>query len=228
VPELQSDIPSFVSVSNSVSDSGWWSSYPPSSYFYSGGLPCTDCLSRLCVVRDDTGRIVDIYYQDENGTYIRVPECGYYGSTPESGSYYRGYSGGGGGGGGGGDICCPPDGNEYVLEYDFVVFGQRYVGVGGNALWTGTQWWSVFEDYSTPCNVGPTADYLGISATFFCNPNGLEVDQLILYCGGSFCALVTADFDITVVGCPGNPTFYLTIRPGRCASGSFVLRPAGA
>ena len=209
--------PSFISVSNSTSsDSGWWSGG------YSGGyppLPCTDCLSRLCVARDDTGRIVDIYYQDENGTYIRVPTCGYYdGSTPESGG---GYSGGGGGGGG-----CPRNDVEYVLEYDVVVFGQQYVGVGGNALWQGSSWWSVFQDFSTPCNPGPPPTYLGIFATFICNQNGLEAVDLTLYCGESTCTLTMNDFDITVAGWPGDPTFYLTIRSGRCASGSFVLRPA--
>lgn len=134
VPDVQSDIPSFVSVSDSVSGSWSWDSHPSyPSYPQSGGsipsgLSCTECLSRFCVVRDETGRIVDIYYYTDDGSYVRVPDCGYYGSAPISGGsgpmsvpssggsssgssdagnswfYYdsAGFSGGGGGGGGGG------------------------------------------------------------------------------------------------------------------------------
>jgi len=229
-PPSDSDLPSFDSVSESTSDSGSWDSYPPSSYPDSGGsapsgVPCTDCLARLCVVRDDTGRIVDIYYYTDDGDQVRVPDCGYYGSAPSSSGSSGGSSGGGGGGGSGGG-CCPQDGSEYVLEYDVFVFGNRHVGAGGNALWSGGVWWNMFQDFGTPCNPGPPPGYLGIFATFVCNQNSLEVNDLTLYCGIVYCSLVTSDFDITVTGCPFNPTFYLTIRPGRCASGSFVLRPA--
>jgi len=237
VPDVQSDsdLPSFVSVSESTSDSMVsWDSYPPSSYPDSGGstpgggggIPCTDCLARLCVVRDEMGRIVDIYYYTDSGDYVRVPDCGYYGSGPSSGSASVPSSDGGGGGGGGSGVCCPQDGSEYVLEYDFVVFGNRYVGVGGSALWLGGFWQNMFRGFGAPCNPGPPPSYLGIFATFTCIQNRLEVSDLTLYCGVVYCGLVTSDFDITVTGCPFNPTFYLTIRPGRCASGSFVLRPA--
>jgi len=178
---------------------------------------CIDCLAKLCVVRDYSGSIIDIYYEDASGNRVRVPDCT---SAPYSGST----PGSGGGGGGGG--CCPQDGSEYVLEYDFVVQGNRYVGAGGNAIWVGGEWSSLFPDYSTPCNPGPPPEYLGIFATFTCNQNGLIVDEILLYCGVLPCTLFTSDFDIVVAGCPGNPTIYLTILPGRCASGSFVLRPA--
>jgi len=121
VPDQQqdSDLPSFVSVSESTSDSVSWSSYPPSSYPDSGGsapgggggVPCTECLARLCVVRDETGRIVDIYYYTDSGDYVRVPDCGYYGSQPSGvsdGSNPMSWPGSSGGGegysdGGGGD-----------------------------------------------------------------------------------------------------------------------------
>ena len=179
---------------------------------------CIDCLTKLCVVRDYSGAIVDIFYEDASGNRVRVPDCT---SAPYGGSAP---SDGGGGGGGGG--CCPQDGSEYVLEYDFVVFGNRHVGVGGNTLWFGGGWSNMFSDFSVPCDPGPPPIYLGIFATFTCDLNGLEVDDLTLYCGVVSCSLRTDDFDITVTGCPGNPTFYLTILPGRCASGSFVLRPA--
>jgi len=180
---------------------------------------CIDCLAKLCVARDYSGAIVDIFYEDASGNRVRVPDCTgapYGGSVPGSD----------GGGGGGGVGCCPQDGREYVLEYDIVVFGNRHVGAKYNTFWFGRLWESIFEDVGTPCNPGPPPSYLTIFAVFSCTRNRLEVDDLTLYCDMAFCSLVTSDFDITVVGCPSNPTFYLTIRPGRCASGSFVLRPA--
>jgi len=42
-----------------------------------------------------------------------------------------------------------------------------------------------------------------------------------------FCVLYPEDIDSLTVGCPGAPTVYFTILPGRCISGSFVLRPFG-
>jgi hypothetical protein len=184
---------------------------------------CVECLTKLCVVRDYSGAIVDIFYEDASGNRVRVPDCT---SAPYSGSVSSPGSGSGGGGGGGGGGCCPQDGIEYVLEYNLVVFGNSYNGVGGNSLWSGAAWSSAFQDFSAPCDPGPPPEYLGIFANFVCSLSGLEVYGLTLYCGMAYCTLLTSDFQITTTGCPGNPTFYLTILPGRCASGSFVFRPA--
>ena len=180
---------------------------------------CIDCLAKLCVVRDYSGAIVDIFYEDTSGNRVRVPDCT---SAPYGGSIS---SPGGGGGGGGGGGCCPQDGSEYVLEYDITVFGSSYNGVGGNALWFNGEWSTLFQNSSTPCDPGPPPSYLAIFATFFCDQNGFRVNDITLYCNAA-CILVASDFQITIDGCPGNPTIYLTILPGRCASGSFVLRPA--
>jgi len=226
-PPSDSDLPSFDSVSESTSDSGSWDSYPPSSYPDSGGsapsgVPCTDCLARLCVVRDDTGRIVDIYYYTDDGDQVRVPDCGYYGSAPSSSGSSGGSSGGGGGGGGGG--CCPQNGSNYVLEYDFVVSGRTFSGVSQSLGWMwGIIGWS-FTIPNPPCDDGPPPLYLFMYFSARCE-NGNIYPSVTLVCGTPFCTLNPSDFAITVTGCPGNPTIYLTILPGRCASGSFVLRP---
>ena len=231
VPETQSDsdLPSFVSVSDSTSDSGSWSSHPPSSYPDSGGsapgggggIPCTECLSRLCVVRDDSGRIVDIYYYTDSGDYVRVPDCGYYGSVPSSSDSSGGSSGGGGGGGG----CCPQDNAEYVVEYDFTVFGQRYVGAFGPLYWTNGSLPFGGTIYNPPCNPGPPTRYLILNAALGC-VNGVYNLSIGFGCQPNICTTAPNDYDVSVTGCPGNPTIVFTLRPGRCASGSFVVRPA--
>jgi hypothetical protein len=223
VPDQQqdSDLPSFVSVSESTSDLGSWASYPPSSYPDSGGsapgggggggVPCTDCLSRLCVVRDETGRIVDIYYYTDDGDYVRVPDCGYYGSSPSSDS------GSGNGGGGGNGECCPPDGSWYVLDYDLEILGDTISGTSDPKQWS---------DNTITWNNGVTGIPDCVEGASFTCILGSLTGGYVLHCNWYQCALDTDDFDITVTGCPELPTFYITIKPGRCASGSFVLRPA--
>jgi len=238
-PQSDSDLSSFDSVSESTSESGSWDSYqsfPDSGGSApSGGVPCGDCLARLCVVRDETGRIVDIYYYTDDGDYVRVPDCGYYGSSPSSDSG-SGNSGGGGdsgggdnGGGGGGDACCPQQGSSYMLEYDFVVFGQQYTGTIGPSIWQ------------------PTIDGVGIIIPWAINnPLCAGTGQLnclfeakcfgavyeffaFFGCGANFCIATSEslDFDYVVTGCPNNPTIYVTVNPfHHCLSGSFVLRPA--
>jgi len=236
VPDTQSDsdLPSFVSVSESTSDSGSWDSFPPSSYPDSGGsapagggggVPCTDCLSRLCVVRDDAGRIVDIYYYTDSGDYVRVPDCGYYGSAPSSSDSSGGSSGGGGGGGSGDDICCPPGDEPYVVEYNITVNGQTYSGVTYESYWSGTQYGTVTAVHSnSDCN----PPYLFLDFLAGCLSGVNYGVGLWIRCGFSLiCYLATPDdIDKTITGCPGLPTFQFTIKSGRCASGSFTIRPA--
>ena len=176
---------------------------------------CIDCLTKLCVVRDYSGAIVDIFYEDTSGNRVRVPDC-------TSAPYGGGGSGGGGGGGGG---CCPQDGSEYVLEYDFVVFGNAYSGTNGSLVWVSGICDGGFSNFSPLCDIGPPPQYLEVVMYFTCAFGAFNVN-FSATCGTSTCQLLTSDFDITVTGCPGNPTIYFTILPGRCASGSFVLRPA--
>jgi len=179
---------------------------------------CINCLTKLCVVRDYSGAIVDIFYEDTSGNRVRVPDCT---SAPYGGSISS--PGGGGGGGGGG--CCPQDGSEYVLEYDFVVFGNAYSGTNGSLVWASGICDGGFSNFSPLCDIGPPPQYLEVIMYFICAFGVLDIN-FSATCGTSICYLSSIDFDITVAGCPGNPTIYLTILPGRCASGSFVLRPA--
>jgi hypothetical protein len=184
---------------------------------------CVDCLAKLCVVRDYSGAIVDIFYEDASGSRVRVAECT---SVPHSAPTST-PGGGGGGGGGGGDSCCPADGTRYVVEYDFVVFGNSYSGTntGSQITWGSGICTGGFEDFNPVCDPGPPEQHLSVSMYFTCDSNGFHV-YFSAQCGSSTCNLTTDDFDVTVTGCPGNPTYYLTIKPGRCASGSFVVRPA--
>jgi hypothetical protein len=183
---------------------------------------CIDCLAKLCVVRDYSGAIVDIFYEDASGNRVRVPDCT---SAPYGGSISS--PGGGGGGGGGG--CCPQDGSEYVLEYDFVAFGQQYTGSLGPLLWSafGNNTAELTIPLTTlgQCDSGPPPRYLQITGYVAC-VNGNYGMQISISCSPDVCTLLAYDFSYSVTGCPGDPTIYLTILPGRCASGSFVLRPA--
>jgi len=171
---------------------------------------CIDCLAKLCVVRNYSGAIVDIFYEDASGNRVRVPDCT---SAPYGGSISS--PGGGGGGGGGG--CCPQNGSEYVLEYDVTYFGMTCTGTTGPWPWSvNAISWGFLTSHCTSCE-----DFI----YFYCDNGDLTIYYEI-YCASGNCVLFTDDFDVTVTGCPGLPTFYITIKPGRCASGSFVLRPA--
>lgn len=181
---------------------------------------CIDCLAKLCVVRDYSGAIVDLFYEDASGNRVRVPDCT---SVPQSGSTP-------GGGGGGGGVCCLPDGIEYVLEYDFVVFGQQYVGVIGSLFGSGGPQGVSLNLGETildpPCDIGPPTEYLSYWGTLDC-VNGNYRLSIYFSCGQNFCFTDPSDFDYLVIGCPGNPTIYVTVKPGHpCLSGSFVFRPA--
>jgi hypothetical protein len=198
------------------------------SWFYTLRIPdpedcCVSCLSRLCVVKDASGNVKDIYYRHPNPWFglIQVPVCsgsgGGGGGSGGSGGGSGG-SGGGSGGSGGGGGCCPPEGSEYVLEYDITFLGVRCTGTTSPETWfMGAIYWYFIL---TPCL--PCED----SVTFICDGNGNLTVGFGMWCAPDFCGLSTNDFDIIVNGCPGLPTFYLTIKPGRCASGSFILRPA--
>jgi hypothetical protein len=183
---------------------------------------CIDCFTKLCVVRDYSGAIVDIFYEDASGNRVRVPDCT---SAPYGGSAPSPGGGGGGGNGGGGGGCCPQDGSVYVLEYNFVAFGNAYSGTNSGLVWFSGICDGGFWNFSPLCDPGPPPQYLEVIMYFTCTFNVLNINFSAM-CGNSTCQLATSDFEVTTVGCPGNPTFYITIRPGRCASGSFVLRPA--
>ena len=181
---------------------------------------CIDCLAKLCVVRDYSGAIVDIFYEDSSGNRVRVPDCT---SAPYGESIS---SPGGGGGGGGGGGCCPQEDIEYVLEYDFVAFGQQYAGIIDSLFWNSNLVLYVSTTtLAPPCDSGPPPVYLQLGGAVYC-ALGDYMAVFEITCGSSLCPLDLGGSDITVVGCPGNPTIYLTIPPGYCASGSFVLRPA--
>jgi len=176
---------------------------------------CIECLTKLCVVRDYSGAIVDIFYEDASGNRVRVPDCT---SAPYGGSISSPGSGGGGG-------CCPQDGSEYVLEYDFVVFGQQYVGAIGSLFWSGGSLNLGEIIFDPPCDVGPPPEYLLYFGIVDCESGNYSF-SIYFACGSNFCFADSSGFDYSVIGCPGNPTIYFTIRPGGCVSGSFVLRPA--
>jgi len=191
------------------------------SWFYTLRIPdpedcCIGCLSRLCVIKDASGNVKDIYYRHPNPQFglIQIPVC----SGSGGGGGGSGGSGGSGGNGGGSG-CCPQDGSEYVLEYDITVLGIRCTGTTDPEVWSSnfTNWIGITSS-RTACSD---------AAYFSCDNDGNLSVAYIIDCGDFFsCTLNPDDFEVTVTGCPGNPTIYLTIRPGRCASGSFVLRPA--
>jgi hypothetical protein len=239
VPDTQSDsdLPSFVSVSDSTSDSGSWGSYPQSSYPDSGGsapssggggISCSDCLARLCVVRDQTGRIVDIYYYTDSGDYVRVLDCGYYRSEPSSasepssdGGGDSGGDSGGSGGGGSNNLCCPPPNSQYVIDYYLTIDEDSYSGsVQGS--WFGNIFYAYARHSSQLCLFD-----LNINFSFVCNTLGPLGSIEFVCMGTTICNLqIIGDTQVTISNCPNLPTFYVSILPGRCASGSFVLRPA--
>ena len=168
----------------------------------SGLVDCASLLNCLCVQKDSQGRVTGVFIKNPDGSLTEIMDCGS-GSGPSSG-----ISG----------CCAPPDGTEYVLDYDIVVFGVRCTGTTSPEEWfASTIFWSFITSSCLSCED---------SFSFGCDSNGNWNASFGIWCDPYYCGLSTDDFDITVTGCPGNPTIYLTIRPGRCASGSFVIRPA--
>jgi hypothetical protein len=150
---------------------------------------------------------------------VRVAECT---SVPHSAPTST--PGGGGGGGGSGEICCPPGDVPYVIEYNFTVNSGSYNGVTSEWYWSGSQFTVSATHDDSSCN----PPYLSILFTLSCLANVGIGGQVNFVCGyTTICSLSTpGDIDVVVTGCPNLPTFYFTIKPGRCASGSFVVRPS--
>ena len=174
----------------------------------SGLVDCASLLNCLCVQKDNQGRVTGVFIKNPDGSLTEIMDCG-------SGS---------GGSGSGLENCCPPDGTEYVLEYNFSVFGKSYSGTTNPQTWgAGIIGWSLTE---------PDPDCVfGLQWTLYttcANTGGMGAPFFGATCGNLDCYLDAweSNWDITVTGCPGLPTAYFTIKPGRCASGSFVLRPA--
>jgi len=173
----------------------------------SGLVDCDSLLNCLCVQKNSQGKVTGVFVRKNDGSLVEIGIC----ST-------------GGGSGSGMEWCCPPDGTEYVLEYNFSVFGKSYSGTTNPRTWgAGIIGWSLTEPdpdcvfglqwtlYTTCTNTG------GIGAPFF----GAT-------CGNVDCYVNAweSNWDVTVTGCPGLPTAYFTIKQGNCASGTFILRPA--
>jgi len=168
----------------------------------SGLVDCSALLNCLCVQKDGQGRVTGVFIKNPDGSLTEIMDCG---------------SGSGSGSGGGGGGCCPPDGSWYVLDYDLEILGDTISGTSDPKQWS---------DNSITWNYGITGiPDCAEGATFTCILGSLT-GMYGLHCAWYQCALYTDDFDITVTGCPELPTFYITIKPGRCLSGSFVLRPA--
>jgi len=178
----------------------------------SGLVDCASLLNCLCVQKDSQGRVTGVFIKNPDGSLTEIMDCG------------SGIGSGIGGGSGSGG-CCPQNGSEYVLEYDFVVSGRTFSGVSYSLVWMWGITGQSFTIPNPPCDNGPPPVYLFVYFSARCE-NGNIYPSITLVCGTPFCTLNPDDFEVTVTGCPGNPTIYLTIRPGRCASGSFVLRPA--
>jgi len=167
-----------------------------------GIIDCSALLNCLCVQKDSQGRVTGVFIKNPDGSLTEIMDCG---------------SGSGGSGGSGSGGCCPPDGSWYVLDYDLEILGDTISGTSDPKQWS---------DNSITWNYGITGiPDCAEGATFTCILGSLT-GMYGLHCAWYQCALYTDDFDITVTGCPELPTFYITIKPGRCLSGSFVLRPA--
>jgi len=192
---------------------GSWDYYYGSDYYVgsigSGGIGGNDGMGGGGGGGDGGGGGGSYGYNYGSGSYAS--------GSSDSGSGGTSGSGGGGSGGTGGG-CCPPDGSIYVLDYDLEVFGVFMSGTASPMQWSNNtiNWFSVVAD---PWCIS--------SASFACVSGALTAASFSVICGHNrSCLLDSDDFDITVTGCPGLPTFHLTIRQGRCISGSLVLRPA--
>jgi len=192
------------------SDSGYYGSVSGSGIDYGSGtsgtgvtgiIDCSALLNCLCVQKDNQGRVTGVFIKNPDGSLTEIMDCG-------SGS---------GGSGSGLENCCPPDGSWYVLDYNLNILGDDISGTSSPRQWSNN---------SITWNYGITgAPDCAEGATFTCNSGALTA-WYGLHCAWYQCIVDEDDFDITVTGCPDSPTFYLTIKPGRCISGSFVLRPA--
>ena len=192
-------------------------------WFYTLRIPepddcCIKCLERLCVVKDSNGNVKDIYYQHYNPNIglVKIPICG-------NGDGGGGGSGGDGGGGGNNQCCDHTPGTSYTATFDIMWNEMPYTGTISTIADTDSVVFYGPLD-GPPCDFDVTAlGALPLSIT--CVDGNVDI-VLDLYCIGPVCELGTDDFDINITGCPNNPTYNLTIKPGRCASGTIVVAPS--
>ena len=189
---------------------------------------CEKCILNLCVERDYTGAIRDIFYVRDDGTRVRVPDCTY-GSAPSGGD--GGGEGGNGDDGGNGYECCEfEEGTPYTATFDIEFNGNSYTGtLSATAFSHGVTFYGFLngplcgEEYQYPFSVDElslicdTDNFLEVFLRLFCN----EFPECLLTLNPSH-----SDFDITITNCNYNPTIILTIKPGRCASGTIVITPS--
>ena len=185
----------------------------------SGLVDCASLLNCLCVQKDAQGRVTGVFIKNPDGSLTEIMDCG-------SGSGGSGIGGSGGGFG----YCCPAEGSEYELDYNFQVYGRQYTGTLGPSPWVGTliglecYFWEFLDN--PPCDNGVPPQSLEFSFNAFCVQGNYTVG-VEANCWPNFCSAAYLDFDISVSGCPGNPTISITVKPGHpCLSGSFTLRPA--
>ena len=184
----------------------------------SGLADCASLLNCLCVQKDSQGRVTGVFIKNSDGSLTEIMECG-------SGSGGSGIFGSGGGL----EVCCPASGSEYILEYNFTVYGRRYTGTLGPRSWYGVggsldlHFWEPLDN--PPCDNGQPPQSLDFYFRAICSQGNYRV-ALDANCWPNFCSAYDLDFDILVTGCPGNPTINITVKPGHpCLSGSFTLRP---
>ena len=123
--------------------------------------------------------------------------------------------------------CCPPPTQEYELVWDITAFGENCVGCRRGLYWdqSGCILYLHNNAPSECSNFTPFALWSYIQ----CLGQDSEYEfNLVMYPVGDqlACLLGNDDLDVTVSGCDASlPVIQATIKSGRCASGSFTVRP---
>ena len=175
----------------------------------SGLVDCSALLNCLCVQKDGQGRVTGVFIKNPDGSLTEIMDCG-------SGS---------GSGSGNNDLCCPQDQNRrYYVDYNITFSGVTRSGTYGPVTFSGITLNAGIAIFDPACMPPPFL----VVVNFWCERGqGIPETHINLSCGNNNCTLqYPYDLDISTTNCPGNPTYYISIKPNRCASGSFVIRPA--
>jgi len=163
---------------------------------------CDSLLNCLCVEKNSEGRVTGLFVKKSNGILEEVGACHLF-YTPCF-------------------IWGP-----YVADYQIQVAGEQH---SGTMMHRGRYDFN-FEDRIVS-QLFSRFTTISLVGDFYRNPDRsfgeLDVFFIQLLDPYSFnCVLRKNDVDIVISGCPGAPTFYITILPGRCISGWFTVRLAG-
>ena len=168
---------------------------------------CDSLLNCLCVAKDSEGRVTGLFVKKPNGNLVEMGEC-----------YYP--------------FDCIASG-VYTADYHFQINGEEFSGTSNLSYHSGNQVifpiaTQSFRSENNPFGIVYVRIYF---PRYWRDIWGRPFANIVVsdyYDWVRYCVLREDDLDVVISGCEGlTPIYYITTLPGRCISGTFILRPIG-